>query len=62
MKSVLYRIFFWTKRQLWSLIVAYMLGLHNFYRGDEKTPDDIAITTEVNEAQESGTPKDVPKD
>lgn len=33
-----------------------MLGMHNFYKGEDKTPDDIAITIEYNEAQENGTP------
>jgi hypothetical protein len=35
-----------------------MLGIHNFYKGEEKTPDNIAITIEHNEAQEDGIPKD----
>ena len=44
------------KRQLWALIVAYMLGLHNFYTGEDKTTDNIAITIEYREVQENGTP------
>jgi hypothetical protein len=43
---------------MWALIVAYMLGIHNFYKGEDKTPDDIVITIEHNEVQEDGTPKD----
>jgi hypothetical protein len=35
-----------------------MLGMHNFYTGEDKTSDDIAITIEYNEVQENGTPKD----
>ena len=58
MMSILYRILGYLRRQAWGLIVAYMLGLHNFYHGDTKSPDDIVITTEQNEAQENGTPKD----
>jgi hypothetical protein len=46
------------RRILWSLIVAYMLGMHNFYYGDNKTRDDSIITVEVKEDQKSGAPKD----
>ncbi|HTF20271.1 MAG TPA: hypothetical protein VK658_19505 [Chryseolinea sp.] len=58
MTSLFYEILGYIRRKLWALIVAYMLGLHNFYNGDDKSPDNIAITTEQNEAQENGTPKD----
>ena len=40
------------------MIVAYMLGVHNFYKGEDKTSDNIIITIEHIEAQEDGTPKD----
>jgi hypothetical protein len=43
---------------MWAIIMAYMLGIHNFYKGEDKTPDDITITIELNEVQENGTPKD----
>lgn len=35
-----------------------MLGIHNFYKGEDKTPDDIVITIEHNDVQEDGTPKE----
>ena len=35
------------------MIVAYMLGMHNFYTGDNKTSEDIAITIEYNVGQEN---------
>ncbi len=35
-----------------------MLGLHNFYTGEDKTTDDIAITIEYHEAQEDEGMKD----
>ena len=43
---------------MWAIIVAYMLGMHNFYKGEDKTADNIVITIEHNEVQEDGTPKD----
>jgi len=58
MKSLIYKLLSSLRRNLWALIVAYMLGMHNFYRGEDKTPDDIVITVEYNEVQEDGTPKD----
>lgn len=41
---------------MWSFIVAYMLGMHNFYKGEDKTPDNIVITIEYNQPQDDGTP------
>ncbi len=35
-----------------------MLGMHNFYKGEEKTSDNIVITIELNEVQQDGAPKD----
>jgi len=46
------------RRQIWAMIVAYMLGVHNFYKGEDKTSDNIIITIEHIEVQEDGTPKD----
>lgn len=46
---------------MWAFIVAYMLGIHNFYKGEDKALDDIVKTIntiEHNEVQEDGTPKD----
>lgn len=58
MKSLFSRLVGSIRRKIWALIVAYMLGIHNFYKGEEKTPDNIVITIELNEVQENGTPKD----
>lgn len=54
MKSVFYQVVRYVRRKIWAIIVAYMLGIHNFYKQEDKTPDNIVITTEVNEAQEDG--------
>lgn len=58
MKSIFYQLIVRIRRTIWAIIVAYMLGMHNFYRGEEKTADDIVITVEVKEMQEDGSPKD----
>ena len=58
MKPLFYQLLRCVRRQIWSMIVAYMLGMHNFYKGEDKTTDDIVITIEHNEVQEDGTPKD----
>jgi len=57
MKIIYFRLIKITRRILWSIIVAYMLGLHNFYTGENKTTDDIVIRIEVHEVQENGAPK-----
>ena len=35
-----------------------MVGIHNFYTGDDKTPVEIVSTIERDEVQEDGRPKD----
>ena len=62
MSDLFFRLFKYLKKQIWSLIVAYMVGLHNFYHGDNKGADDIAIKVEVNEAQENNRMDDPPED
>jgi hypothetical protein len=44
------------RRNIWAIIVAYMLGIHNFYKEEDKSPDDI-VTIELNEEQEDSAPK-----
>ena len=35
-----------------------MLSLHNFYKGEEKTEEDIVITTVIDTVEEKSSPKD----
>jgi hypothetical protein len=58
MKSIFYQLMIRTRRTIWAIMVAYMLGIHNFYKGEDKTPDDIVITIEHNEVQEDSEPKE----
>ena len=58
MKSLLYQVMKWVRIKMWGLTVAYMIGIHNFFKGEDKTPDDIVITIERNEVQEDGAPKE----
>ncbi len=58
MKSLADQLIRCVRRQIWAMIVAYMLGMHNFYKGEDKTSDDIIITIEQSEVQEDGTPND----
>lgn len=57
MKSLFHRMIARIRRNAWAIIVAYMLGIHNFYKGEDKTPDNI-VTIELNEVQADGAPKD----
>ncbi len=58
MKPVFHQIIRFVKRKIWTILVAYMVGIHNFYKEEDKTPDDIVITIEDNESQEDSAPKD----
>jgi len=57
-KSVANQCLRYLKRQAWAVIVAYMVGIHNFYKQDNKTPEDIVIKIEDIEEQEDNSPKD----
>ena len=57
-KTLFFRFFYYVKKQLWTLIVIYMVALHNFYRQDDKTPEDIKIVITIDEEQEDNAPKD----
>lgn len=49
MKSILAKILRYVRGKIWALIVAYMLGMHNFYTGENKTADNIGIIVEYHE-------------
>lgn len=53
MKSIFYRLLGSIRRKVWALIVAYMLGMHNLYTGEQKSADDIAIKIEYHEVQKN---------
>ncbi len=61
MESIFFRSLRFVKRTIWAIIVAYMLGMHNFYKGEDKTPDDLGVIIEANEVQEDGAPKKTDK-
>lgn len=41
----------------WAVIVAFMLGLHNFYKGDDKTTQNIG-KIEIQQTQDDAAPRD----
>lgn len=53
-----YQVALYLKRKAWTIIVAYMVGIHNFYKEEQKTPEDIVYTIDNSEEQENGEPKD----
>jgi len=57
MKSLLHQLTRFVRRKVWALLVAYMLGIHNFYKAEDRTPDDIIATIEHIEEQEDGAPQ-----
>ena len=56
-KPLSHQLVRYVRRQIWAIIVAYMLGIHNSYKEVQKTQDDIVIVIEDIEAQEDSTPK-----
>lgn len=57
-KSLARQALRYLKRQVWAIVVAYMVGIHNFYKQENKTPEDIVIKIEDVEEQEDSSPKD----
>ena len=55
---IFYQLVRVVRRTVWAIIVAYMLGLHNVYKQEHKTPDDIVITVEAVKLQEDSGPND----
>jgi hypothetical protein len=47
-----------TKNLVWALIVAFMLGGHNFYTGETKSKEDIVFQIEQDVIEEDTAPKD----
>ena len=46
------------RRLIWTLIVAFMLGVHNFYKQEAKSPQDIVFTIEQDAEEENAAPND----
>ena len=46
------------KRLLWALIVAFMVGVHNFYKQEMDSPDSIVSSIQMDEEQDDSAPKD----
>lgn len=45
------------KNLLWALIVAFMVGVHNFYKQEMDSPDSIVFSIEIDAEEEDDTPK-----
>ncbi|WP_339875409.1 hypothetical protein [uncultured Algoriphagus sp.] len=46
------------RRIMWSLIVAFMVGVHNFYKQEMDSPDSIVSSIQLDEEDEDSAPKD----
>ena len=44
------------KRLLWALIVAFMVGVHNFYKQEMDSPDSIVSSIQMDEEQDDSAP------
>jgi|GEM_PF-1548464 len=45
------------RRLTWALIVAFMVGVHNFYKQEMDSPDSIVNSIEVDAPQDDSAPK-----
>lgn len=45
------------KNLLWALIVAFMVGVHNFYKQEIDSSDSIVSSIEMDAEEEDDTPK-----
>jgi hypothetical protein len=45
------------KNLLWAIIVAFMVGVHNFYKQEMDSPDSIVSSIEIDSEEEDDTPK-----
>ncbi|MEN2281688.1 hypothetical protein AAGF08_06070 [Algoriphagus sp. SE2] len=41
----------------WALIVAFMLGVHNFYKQEMDSPDSIVSSIQIDAEEEDSAPK-----
>lgn len=58
MKDFLIQMAVRSRRILWALTVAFMIGMHNFYRGEDKSPDNFGTTIEMIDVRQDGAPED----
>ena len=43
---------------VWAMIVAFMVGVHNFYKQEMDSPDSIVSSIEIEAEDEDSSPKD----
>ncbi len=46
------------RRLLWALTVAFMVGVHNFYKQEMDSADSIVSSIQIDSEEEDGSPKD----
>ncbi|MFC5626728.1 hypothetical protein [Algoriphagus winogradskyi] len=46
------------RRLVWALIVAFMVGVHNFYKQEMDSADSIVSSIQIDEEQDDSSPKD----
>ncbi len=46
------------RRIVWAIIVAFMVGVHNFYKQEMDSPDSIVSSIEIDAEEEDSSAKD----
>ncbi|MBN7814813.1 hypothetical protein [Algoriphagus pacificus] len=45
------------RKLCWALLVAFMVGVHNFYKQEMDSPDSITSSIEIDAEEEDSAPK-----
>ncbi|WP_153231760.1 hypothetical protein [Algoriphagus machipongonensis] len=54
---IIHQVVRYFRRLTWALIVAFMVGVHNFYKQEMDSPDTIKTSIEVDATEEDSRPK-----
>lgn len=50
------KIFQPIRQVIWALIVAFMVGVHNFYKQEMDSPESIVSSIEIDAGEEDSSP------
>jgi hypothetical protein len=53
-KPILQKLVQGTRKFFWAILVAFMVALHNFYKGEYHSPDDLRPKIDPTEQEKAG--------
>ncbi len=54
MKAIATKLVRGTRKFFWTILVAFMVALHNFYKGEYHSPDDLRPKIDPTEQEKAG--------